>query len=126
MNLGLSTVQVSAENEVSFTANCMRCREGVVKRDVRKGTLNACLDRALNREQSATLSDRSKDSGDLSLSSVSFAESEESEVEGDLETVELNPFGTKNKGRPLGQGKWAWHRKLRVSGRGLAVICTRG
>ena len=98
----------------------------MVKRDVRKGTLNACLDRALNREQSATLSDRSKDSGDLSLSSVSFAESEESEVEGDLETVELNPFGTKNKGRPLGQGKWAWHRKLRVSGRGLAVICTCG
>ena len=49
------------------------------------------MPRALNREQSATLSDSSNDSGDLSLScSVSSVESEESkvsEVEGDLQTV---------------------------------------
>ena len=70
-----------------FTANCIRCssiwfwcKEGVVKRDIRKGTLN----------------DSSNDFGDLSLScSVSFVEnevSEVSEVEGDLETVELYQF----------------------------------
>ena len=53
------------------------------------------MPRALNREL-ATLSDSSDDSGDLSLScSVSFVESKEpevSEVEGDLETVELYQF----------------------------------
>ena len=105
LNLGLSTVhiiywrffaqQVSAENEVCFTANCIRCsflrfwcKEGVVKRDARP--------RALNRGQSATLSDSSNDSCDLSLScSVSSVESEESEVsevERDLETVEPYQF----------------------------------
>ena len=49
------------------------------------------MSQAFNREQSATLSDSSNESGNLSLScSVSSIESEESEVsevEGDLETV---------------------------------------
>ena len=46
-----------------------------------------------NRERLATLSDSSNDSGDLSLScSVSSVESEQSEVEGDLETVEAHQF----------------------------------
>ena len=62
-----------------------------LQRDVRKGTLNA-RPRALNREQSATISASSNDADDLSLScSVSTFKSEESEVsevEGDLETVE--------------------------------------
>ena len=52
--------------------------------------LNA-LPRALNREQSVTMSASSNDADDLSLScSVSTVKSEESEVsvEGDLETVE--------------------------------------
>ena len=52
--------------------------------------------RALNREQSATMSDSSNDSGDLSLfcsvSSIDTEESEVSEVEGDLETVEPYQF----------------------------------
>ena len=51
---------------------------------------------ALNREQSATMSDSSNDSGDLSLfcsvSSVDTEESEVSEAEGDLETVEPYQF----------------------------------
>ena len=48
---------------------------------------------ALNREWSATLSDSSNDSGGLSLScSVSSVKSKESEVEGDLETVEAYQF----------------------------------
>ena len=47
----------------------------------------------VDRERSATLSDSSNDSGNLSLScSVSSIESEESEVEGDLETVEAHQF----------------------------------
>ena len=54
------------------------------------------MPRVLNKEQSATLSDSSNDSGDLSLSysvsSVESKESEVSEVEGDLETVELHQF----------------------------------
>ena len=54
------------------------------------------LPRALNREHFATMSDSSKDSGDLSLfcsvSSVDSEESEVSEVEGDLETVEPYQF----------------------------------
>ena len=50
------------------------------------------MSRALNREQVGYLSDSSNDSGDLSLSSVSPVESEESEVEGDLETVEAHQF----------------------------------
>ena len=56
------------------------------------------MPQALNREQSATLSDSSNDSGDLSLScslTVSFVENKESEVsevEGDLPTVEAYQF----------------------------------
>ena len=47
----------------------------------------------VDREWSATLSDSSNDSGNLSLScSVSSVESEESEVEADLETVEAHQF----------------------------------
>ena len=47
------------------------------------------MSRALNRERSATSSDSSNDSGDLSLSClVSSVESKDSEVQGDLETVE--------------------------------------
>ena len=50
------------------------------------------MPRVLNREQLATLSNSSNGSGDLSLScsvsSVEGEESEVSEVEGDLETVE--------------------------------------
>ena len=53
-------------------------------------------EKALNREQSATVSDSSNDSGDLSLfwsvSSVDTEESEVPEVEGDLETVEPYQF----------------------------------
>ena len=37
----------------------------------------------------------------------------------------LTSVWIKNKERPLGEDKWAWYRKSRVSGRGLAVICTR-
>ena len=50
------------------------------------------MPQALNREQLATMSNNSNDSGNLSLScSVSSVESEESQlskVEGDLDTVE--------------------------------------
>ena len=49
--------------------------------------------RALNKERSVTLSDNSNHSGNLSLScSVSSIIKEKSEVEGDLETVEVNQF----------------------------------
>ena len=62
--------------------------------DVRKGTLNAAS--SVNREQSATMSDSSNYSGNLSLfcsvSSIDTKESEVSEVEGDLETVEPYQF----------------------------------
>ena len=50
------------------------------------------MPRALNRGQSAALSDSSNDSCNLSLSSVESEESEVSEVEGDLETVEPYQF----------------------------------
>ena len=50
----------------------------------------------INKEQSATMNDGSNGSGDLSLScsvsSIKGEESEVSEVEGDLETVELYQF----------------------------------
>ena len=50
----------------------------------------------LNREQSATMSDSSNDSGDLSLScsvsSIGSEESEVSEVEGNLEPAEPYQF----------------------------------
>ena len=67
----------------------------MVKRDVRIGTLNACLS-SVKSGQSATLSDSSNDSCDLSLScsvsSVENKESEVSELEGGLETVEPYQF----------------------------------
>ena len=51
---------------------------------------------ALNRERSATISDSSNDSGNLSLfcsvSSIDTKESKVPEVEGDLETVEPYQF----------------------------------
>ena len=51
------------------------------------------MPQALSREQLATLNNSSNDSGDLSLScSVSSVIREESEVEGDLETVEAHQF----------------------------------
>ena len=30
-----------------------------------------------------------------------------------LALLVTTPFGIKNKERPLGEGKWAWHRKSR-------------
>ena len=51
------------------------------------------MPQALSREQLATLNNSSNDSGDLSLScSFSSVIREESEVEGDLETVEAHQF----------------------------------
>ena len=70
------------------------------------------MPRALNREQSATLSNSSNNSGDLSLSclvsSVESKESEVSEVEGDLETVEpyrFEPVASDSSAEPDYRGR---------------------